>query len=279
MIFSKANKIPDGLDYDKTVSKLLKLGWLSEIFDVESNKSVYQITDLGYQYYFTICLTTGNERLFNGPKLVIVVASQYIFEEGYVIPVRDGQKLTPTGAEYLCVLIDAHDKEIRTGGKNKKTSKSGTVKKIGKYSAMFMRGLNKASEIAQEYDKQSTIATRKYWVKDKKGACPNCNHINSPKSKFCVKCGNSIKGKDKGVCPTCDYINSPKSKFCVKCGNSLKGKDKSSSRKRTSASKRKARYNKRKSNIKKRRKKHTDTTKSEILGGFDFKDIGDKMMK
>ena len=46
-----------------------------------------------------------------------------------LLPVRDGQKLTPTGAEYLCVLIDAHDKEIRTGGKNKKTSKSSTVKK------------------------------------------------------------------------------------------------------------------------------------------------------
>ena len=245
MIFSKANKIPDGLDYDKTVSKLLKLGWLSEIFDVESNKSIYQITDLGYQYYFTICLTTGNERLFNGPKQImdsesVVNEDMDIFEEGYVIPVRDSQKLTPTGAEYLCVLIDAHDKEIRTGGKNKKTSKSGTVKKIGKYSAMFMRGLNKASEIAQEYDKQSTIATRKYWVKDKKGACPNCNHINSPKSKFCVKCGNSIKGKDKGVCPTCDYINSPKSKFCVKCGNSLKGKDKRSSRKRASHKRRRS---------------------------------------
>ena len=242
MIFSKADKIPDGLDYDKTVSKLLKLGWLSEIFDVESNKSIYQITDLGYQYYFTICLATGYERLFNGPKQImdsesVVSEDMDIFEEGYVIPVRDGQKLTPTGAEYLCVLIDAHDKEIRTGGKNKKTSKSSTVKKIGKYSAMFMRGLNKASEIAQEYDKQSTTATRKYWVKDKKGACPNCNHINSPKSKFCVKCGNSIKGKDKGVCPNCNHINSPKSKFCIKCGNSLKGKDKRSSRKRKRRSK------------------------------------------
>ena len=231
MIFSKANKIPDGLDYDKTVSKLLKLGWLSEIFDVESNKSIYQITDLGYQYYFTICLATGYERLFNGPKQImdsesVVNEDMDLFEEGYVIAGKDSQKLTPTGAEYLCVLIDVHDKEIRTGGKNKKTSKSSTMKKIGKYSAMFMRGLNKASEIAQEYDKQSTIATRKYWVEDKKGACPNCNHINSPKSKFCVKCGNSIKGKDKGVCPTCDYINSPKSKFCVKCGNSIKGKDK-----------------------------------------------------
>jgi len=89
----------------------------------------------------------------------------------------------------------------------------------------------------------------------------------------------SIKGKDKGVCPNCDYINSPKSKFCVKCGNSLKGKDKSSSRKRTSASKRKVRYHKRKLKSKKKRKKHTDTTKSEFSGGFDFKGIGDKMMK
>ena len=164
MIFSKADKIPDGLDYDKTVSKLLKLGWLSEIFDVESNKSVYQITDLGYQYYFTICLATGYERLFNGPKQImdsesVVNEDMDLFEEGYVIAGKDSQKLTPTGAEYLCVLIDVHDKEIRTGGKNKKTSKSSTVKKIGKYSAMFMRGLNKASEIAQEYDKQSTIAT------------------------------------------------------------------------------------------------------------------------
>ena len=202
MIFSKADKIPDGLDYDKTVSKLLKLGWLSEIFDVESNKSIYQITDLGYQYYFAICLVTGYEQLFNGPKQIenpksAVDADMNTLEEGYVVEGRDSLKLTPTGAEYLYVLIDAHDKEIRTGGKNKKTSKSSTVKKIGKYSAMFMRGLNKASEIAQEYDKQSTAATRKYWVEDKKGVCPYCNHINSPKSKFCVKCGNSIKGKDK----------------------------------------------------------------------------------
>ena len=127
----------------------------------------------------------------------VVSEDMDLFEEGYVVAGKDSQKLTPTGAEYLCVLIDAHDKEIRTGGKNKKTSKSSTMKKIGKYSAMFMRGLNRASEIAQEYDKQSTTATRKYWVKDKKGVCPNCNHINSPKSKFCVKCGNSLKGKDK----------------------------------------------------------------------------------
>ena len=127
----------------------------------------------------------------------VVSEDMDIFEEGYVIEGRDSQKLTPTGAEYLCVLIDAHGKEIRTGGKNKKAPKSGTVNKIGEYSAMFMRGLNKVSEVAQEYDKQSTIATRNYWVEDKKGVCPYCNHINSPKSKFCVKCGNSIKGKEK----------------------------------------------------------------------------------
>ena len=202
MIFSKADKIPDGLDYDKTVSKLLKLGWLSEIFDVESNKSIYQITDLGYQYYFTICLATGYERLFNGPKQImdsesVVSENMDIFEEGYVIAGKDSQKLTPTGAEYLCVLIDAHDKEIRTGGKNKKAPKSGTVNKIGEYSAMFMRGMQKVSEVAQEYDKQSTIATRNFWDRGKKDACPDCNHLNSPKSKFCIKCGNSLKGKDK----------------------------------------------------------------------------------
>jgi len=72
------------------------------------------------------------------------------------------------------------------------------MNKIGKYSAMFMKGVQKASEAAQEYDKQSTAATRNFWDKDKKDACPNCNHINSPKSKFCIKCGNSLKGKDKG---------------------------------------------------------------------------------
>ena len=137
--------------------------------------------------------------------------------------------------------------------KNKKASKSGTVKKIGKYSAMFMRGLNKASEIAQEYDKQSTIATRKYWVEDKKGACPNCNHINSPKSKFCAKCGNSLKGKDEG-----------------------------SSRKRTS---RKKRLQRKTDNIKKKRggkkekkKLRKKTSTEPEIGGFDFKGIGDRMV-
>ena len=202
MIFSKADKIPDGLDYDKTASKLLKLGWLSEIYNVESNKSVYQITDLGYQYYFTICLATGYERLFNGPKQImdsesVVSEDMDLFEEGYVVAGKDSQKLTPTGAEYLCVLIDAHDKEIRTGGKNKKTSKSSTVKKIGKYSAMFMRGMNKVSEMAQKYDKQSTITTRNFWGEDKKGTCPDCNYLNSPKSKFCAKCGIVIRKRKR----------------------------------------------------------------------------------
>ena len=254
MIFSKDDKIPDGLDYDKTVSKLLKLGWLSEIFDVESNKLIYQITDLGYQYYFTICLATGYKRLFNGPKQImdsesVVNEDMDIFEEGYVIVGRDSQKLTPTGAEYLCVLIDAHDKEIKTGGKNKKASKSDTVNKIGKYSAMFMRGLNKVSEMAQEYDKQSTIATRNYWTKDKKGTCPDCNYLNSPKSKFCAKCGNSLKGKAKG----------------------------SSRKKRLQ---RKTDSIKKKRGGKKEKKKLREKTvaKPEILGGFDCKGIGDRMM-
>ena len=201
MIFSKADKIPDGLDYDKTVSKLLKLGWLSEIFDVESNKSVYQITDLGYQYYFTICAATGYEQLFNGPKQImdsesVVDDDMDIFEEGYVVAGRKSQKLTPTGAEYLYVLIDAHDKETKTG--KKKASKSGTMNKIGKYSAMFMKGVQQASEVAQEYDKQSTIATQDIWDKGKlKSACPDCKYLNKPKSKFCAKCGIAIRKRKR----------------------------------------------------------------------------------
>jgi len=71
MIFSKANKIPDGLDYDKTVSKLLKLGWLSEIFDVESNKSIYQITD------FKTITSSLNKKLRN-VKLYDVLIAIYL---------------------------------------------------------------------------------------------------------------------------------------------------------------------------------------------------------
>ena len=236
MMFFKRNA-PTIVDYDKTKSELLRLGWLVEIYDVETNKSIYDITDLGYQYYFAICMSVNHTHLFGGPTLTEGQTSAYIddtidlVEEGFIIDGIDCKKLTPKAAEYVYVLTDSHGKDATTKIKlNKKNNKNQMTDrnqktnwwvKAGTGFAQFMKGMQSMSKAAQEYDKNETTATQNAWGKNKK----------------------------------------------------------SSSRKRTSASKRKARYNKRKSNIKKRRKKHTDTTKSEILGGFDFKDIGDKMMK
>ena len=226
MMFFKRSA-PTIVDYDKTKSDLLRLGWLVEIYDVETNKSIYDITNLGYQYYFAICMKVNRIQMFSGPKLAEGQTTAYIdddidlTEEGYLVDGIDCEKLTPKAAEYLYVLTDLHGKEITIKKQNAKTAKSGSTNKVGKYTAMFMRGMKKLSESAQDYDKTSTTSTQNAWGKKKK----------------------------------------------------------SSSRKRTSASKRKARYNKRKSNTKKKRKKQTDTTKSEFSGGFDFKDIGDKMMK
>ena len=226
MMFFKRNA-PTVVDYDKTKSDLLRLGWLVEIYDVESNKSIYDITNLGYQYYFAICMKVNRIQIFSGPTLAEGQSTAYIdddidlTEEGYLVDGIDCEKLTPKAAEYLYVLTDLHGKEITIKKQNAKTAKSGSTNKVGKYTAMFMRGMKKLSESAQDYDKTSTTSTRNAWGKKKK----------------------------------------------------------SSSRKRTSASKRTSKQQKRKSKSKKKRKKSTDTTKSEFSGGFDFKDIGDKMMK
>ena len=225
-MFFKRN-IPTIVDYDKTKLELLSLGWLSEIYDVESNESIYEITDLGYQYYFAICMKAGRDQLFTGPRLADGQTTAFIrdyidlIEEGYLVHSIDCEKLTPKAAEYLYVLTDLHGKEITIKNQNAKTVKSGSANKVGKYTSMFMRGMKKLSESAQDYDKTSTTSTRKAWGKKKK----------------------------------------------------------SSSRKKISSIKRKVRYYRRKSNTKKKRKKHTDTTESEFSGGFDFKGIGDKMMK
>ena len=226
MMFFKRNA-PTVVDYDKTKLDLLRLGWLVEIYDVESNKSIYDITNLGYQYYFAICMKAGCDQMFSGPILAEGQSIAYIdddidlTEEGYLVDGIDYEKLTPKAAEYLYVLTDLHGKEITIKNQNAKTVKSGSANKVGKYTSMFMRGMKKLSESAQDYDKTSTTSTRNVWGKKKK----------------------------------------------------------SSSRKKTSSIKRKVRYYRRKSNTKKRRKKQTDTTKSEFSGGFDFKGIGDKMMK
>ena len=221
------NNVPFVEDYDGTRSELVKLGWLQKIYNVEMNKSIFDITTLGYQYYFAICMELDYDNLFDGPKLIEGQTRAFIDEnidlvgEGYLVDGIDTKKMTPKAAEYLYVLTDSHGKKITIKKQNAKTAKSGSANKVGKYTSMFMRGMQKLSESAQEYDKASTTSTRNAWGKNKK----------------------------------------------------------SSSRKRTSASKRTDKQQKRKSKSKKKRKKSTDTTKSGFSGGFDFNDIGDKMMK
>ena len=174
-MFFKRN-IPTIVDYDKTKSELLSLGWLSEIYNVESNESIYDITDLGYQYYFAICMKAGRDQMFTGPRLADGQTTAYIHdyidlaEEGYLVHSIDCEKLTPKAAEYLYVLTDLHGKEITIKEHDTKTSKGGTLTKIGKYSAGFMRGLQKVSDAAQKYDKASTTSTRNAWGKDKKNS-------------------------------------------------------------------------------------------------------------
>ena len=72
-MFFKRNA-PTIVDYDKTKSELLRLGWLTEIYNAESNKSIYDITDLGYQYYFAICMKAGRDQMFTGPPIPGVLA-------------------------------------------------------------------------------------------------------------------------------------------------------------------------------------------------------------
>ena len=175
MMFFKSNT-PTIVDYDKTKSELLRLGWLVEIYDVEANKSIYDITSIGYQYYFAICMKVGRDQMFTGPRLTEGQTTAFIHEdidlveEGYLVNGIDCEKLTPKSAEYLYVLTDLHGKEIIIKNQNVKAPKSGAMNKIGKYSGMFMKGMQKVSEVAREYDKNSTIVTRNVWGKKKKSS-------------------------------------------------------------------------------------------------------------
>ena len=125
-MFFKRNA-PIIADYDKTKSDLLKLDWLVEIYDAESNKSIYEITNLGYQYYFAICMKVNRIQMFSGPTLAEGQTTAYInddidlTEEGYLVDGIDCEKLTPKAAEYLYVLTDLHGKEITIKNQNAKT--------------------------------------------------------------------------------------------------------------------------------------------------------------
>ena len=186
-MFFKRNA-PTVVDYDKTKSDLLRLGWLVEIYDVESNKSIYDITNLGYQYYFAICMKVNRIQIFSGPTLAEGQSTAYIdddidlTEEDYLVDGIDCEKLTPKAAEYLYVLTDLHGKEITIKEHDAKTSKSDTITKIGKYSSRFMKGLQKVSDVAQEYNKASTTSTRNAWGKDKKSS--SRKRISSFKRKY-----------------------------------------------------------------------------------------------
>ena len=118
MIFFRDNAPPIE-DYDKTLNELIDLGWIQKIYNVEMNKSIYDITSLGYQYYFAICMKAGYTQMFGGPTLTEGQTTAYInedidlVEEGYLIDGIDSVKLTPTAAEHLYVLTDAHGKEVK----------------------------------------------------------------------------------------------------------------------------------------------------------------------
>ena len=237
-MFFKRNA-PTVVDYDKTKSELLRLGWLVEIYDVESNKSIYDITNLGYQYYFAICMKVGRPQMFSGPTLAEGQSTAYIdddidlTEEGYLVDGIDCEKLTPKAAEYLYVLTDLHGKEITIKNQNAKTAKSGSMNKVGKYTAMFVRKASVKMADAQNKMQQFT---------------------GGGKTKKKSKRSRSRKADIFG-----DGEEYDDDRVIININNGVKQR--------------------RKSKSKKKRKKSTDTTKSEFSGGFDFKGIGDKMMK
>ncbi len=201
-MFFKRNA-PTIVDYDKTKSDLLRLGWLVEIYDAESNKSIYDITNLGYQYYFAICMKVNRIQMFSGPTLAEGQTTAYIngdidlTEEGYLVNGIDCEKLTPKAAEYLYVLTDLHGKEITIKNQNTKTAKSGSANKVGKYTAMFMRGMKKLSESAQDYDKTSTTSTRNAWGKDKKSSSRKKISSIKRKTRYNKRKSNTKKKRKK----------------------------------------------------------------------------------
>jgi len=202
MMFFKRNA-PTVVDYDKTKSDLLRLGWLVEIYDVESNKSIYDITNLGYQYYFAICMKVNRIQMFSGPRLAEGQSTAYIdddidlTDEGYLVDGIDCKKLTPKAAEYLYVLTDLHGKEITIKNQNAKTVKSGSANKVGKYTAMFMRGMKKLSESAQDYDKTSTTSTRNAWGKNKKSSSRKKTSSIKRKIRYNKRKSNTKKKRKK----------------------------------------------------------------------------------
>ncbi|SVE35196.1 uncharacterized protein METZ01_LOCUS488050, partial [marine metagenome] len=131
------------------------------------NRSVYDTTSLGYQYYFAICMKTGYAEMFGGPRLqegqlkAHISESIDLVEEGYIIDGIDSAKLTPLGAEYLYVLTDSHGQDVevkkskstkpksflkglRMQKSEKKSGKSNMSKVLGGVQT-FMKGMHEMS--------------------------------------------------------------------------------------------------------------------------------------
>ena len=170
-------------DYDRTKTELIEEGWLSKIYNVEKIRSVYDITDLGYQYYFAICMQAGYKQLFTGPKLAdgqthgAIEDEIDLVREGFIIEGIDAKKLTPRAADYLYVLTDLHGKVVQAtiklkGGKNRKKD-TNWGEKLGNGFASFMKGMQGMSKMAQAYDKSSTRSTRNAWSTDSSVFSPN----------------------------------------------------------------------------------------------------------
>ena len=164
-------------DYDKTRDDLISLGWIQKVYNIELKRSMYDTTGLGYQYYFAICMAVNHTHLFAGPTLTEGQTTAYIddtidlAEEGFIIDGIDCKKLTPKAAEYVYVLTDSQGKDaspvIKLNKKNNKNQigkqKTDWGTKLGVGFAQFMKGMQSLSKAAQQYDTQSTKATRTAW--------------------------------------------------------------------------------------------------------------------
>ena len=182
MIFFK-DEGPYVEDYDRTRDDLISLGWIQKVYNIELKRSIYYNTVLGYQYYFAICMAVNHTHLFAGPTLTEGQTTAYIddtidlAEEGFIIDGIDCKKLTPKAAEYVYVLTDSQGKDaspvIKLNKKNSKPQdyskqKTDWGSKLGIAFAQFMKGMQSMSKAAQQYDTQSTKATRDAWGTPKK---------------------------------------------------------------------------------------------------------------
>lgn len=188
MIFFRDNA-PPVENYDKTRSMLLELGWLQKIFNIEMNRSVYDTTSLGYQYYFAICMKTGYTEIFGGPTLqegqttAQINADIDLVEEGYIIDGIDSAKLTPLGAEYLYVLTDSHGQDVevkKTKTTDKKKSDKSNMSKVLGGVQTFMKGMHEMSKMAQKYDRSSTESTKNVWTATRKKSKKSSYSRKSP---------------------------------------------------------------------------------------------------